>query len=143
MELNERRENTGNQGSPSREHRMSRREFTKPTKRAALARSGGKCEATGPWYGWPEGHRCNADLAYGVEFDHFDLDANSKDNSLENCAATCRKCHAFKSRTRDIPLAAKTLRQQDKHNGIRRAKRKIPSRGFGGWKDNTKYLDHL
>ena len=68
---------------------MSRREFTKPTKREALRRSGGKCEAVGTWYGLPAGQRCGRDLAYGVEFDHIDFDANSKDNSLENCAAVC------------------------------------------------------
>jgi hypothetical protein len=101
---------------------MARREFTKATKRAALARSGGLCEAVGEWYGLPAGQRCGVPLACGVEFDHIDLDANSKDNSLENCAAICRRCHGWKTRNRDIPLAAKTLRQQDKARGIRRPK---------------------
>lgn len=99
---------------------MSRNEFTKPTKRAALKRAGGRCEAVGRWYGLPSGQRCEAPLSHGVEFDHVDLDANSHDASLANCAAVCPKCHGFKTRTRDIPIAAKTLRQQDKAAGIRK-----------------------
>lgn len=91
-----------------------RAEFTKATKLQALARSGKRCEANGSWYGLPEGVRCNADLGYGVEFDHIILDANSKDNSLENCAAVCIKCHRYKTSKRDTPLAAKTVRQRNK-----------------------------
>lgn len=97
-----------------------RNEFSKPTKREALKRSGGKCEAVGEWYGLSKGQRCNAPLSYGVEFDHIDLDANSHDNSLENCAAVCPKCHDWKTRNHDTPKAAKTLRQQDKALGIRK-----------------------
>lgn len=100
-----------------------RKEFTKPIKREALKRAGGICEAVGEWYGLEPGKRCNADLAYGVQFDHIDLDANSKDNSLSNCAAVCIKCHKHKTMKHDIPLAAKTLRQQDKHLGITKPKR--------------------
>jgi len=99
---------------------MARRNFTKPTKREALKRSGLRCEGIGEWYGHPGGHRCNADLAKGVEFDHIDLDANSRDNSLTNCAAVCIPCHRFKTANVDTPKAAKTLRQQDKALGIRK-----------------------
>jgi hypothetical protein len=99
---------------------MARREFTKPTRREALKRSGLRCEGIGQWYGHPAGHRCNADLGEGVQFDHIDLDANSKDNSLENCAAVCIPCHRFKTAKIDQPKAAKTLRQQDKALGIRK-----------------------
>lgn len=102
---------------------MNRREFDKPTKRKALERSGKLCEASGPMYGLPIGQRCNAPLAYGVEFDHVILDANSKDNSLGNCAAVCVKCHRHKTTKHDTPLAAKTLRQQDKARGIRKRSR--------------------
>lgn len=105
-----------------------RKEFKKETKRAALKRSGKLCEAVGKWYGLPAGKRCNAPLSAGVQYDHIDLDANSKDNSLENCAAVCPKCHAWKTANHDTPKAAKTLRQQDKANGIRKAKQPIPSR---------------
>lgn len=95
-----------------------RRNFTRPTKREALRRSGLLCEAVGAMYGLPVGRRCNAPLSYGVEFDHMILDANSKDNSLENCAAVCVRCHKFKTAKHDTPLAAKTVRQQDKDRGI-------------------------
>ncbi len=114
---------------------MSRREFSKPTKREALRRSGGLCEATGTMYGLDAGHRCNASLGYGVEFDHVILDANSKDNSLENCAAVCVKCHKVKTRTHDIPKAAKTQRQKDKLGlGIKKPSRfpKAPA-GYNPW----------
>lgn len=107
---------------------MPRKEFTKKTKRDALKRSGMLCEAVGAWYNLPAGQRCNAPLAYGVEYDHIILDANSKDNSLENCAAVCTKCHGFKTAKIDTPTAAKTVRQQDKANGIKRATAKIPTR---------------
>ncbi len=114
---------------------MPRRNFTKPTKREALKRSGGLCEAVGTLYGLEEGKRCNAPLSYGVEFDHIDLDANSKDNSLENCAAVCPSCHKFKTAKIDVPKAAKTLRQQDKNNGIRARKgRPMAGTKASGWK---------
>ncbi len=98
----------------------NRREFTKETKRQALKRSEGKCEAVGPMYGLEPGQRCNAPLAYGVEFDHIVMDANSHDNSLENCAAACIRCNRWKTAKHDIPMAAKTVRMQDKHLGIRK-----------------------
>jgi len=109
---------------------MSRREFGKPVKRQALQRSGGKCEAIGEWYGLNPDQRCNQPLSYGVEFDHIDLDANSKDNSIANCAAICLPCHRHKTRHHDIPVAAKTLRQQDKARGITGPKRAWGSRPF-------------
>ena len=99
-----------------------RAEFSKQTKRDALTRSGKACEASGSMYGLPAGLRCGADLGYGVEFDHIILDANSKDNSLENCAAVCIKCHRYKTAKHDIPMAAKTVRQRDKASGIRKRK---------------------
>ena len=116
-----------------------RAEFDKPTKRARLKYSGYLCEADGPLYGRET--RCNANLALGVEFDHFILEANSKDNSFDNCRAVCVKCHKWKTNNHDKQLAAKTLRQQDKANGVSKPKGKIASRGFGTWESNVKYLD--
>jgi hypothetical protein len=113
---------------------MGRREFTKPTRREALKRAKGRCEAVGEWYGLEPGKRCETPLAHGVEFDHVDLDANSRDNSLENCAAVCIPCHRHKTAKHDIPLAAKTLRQQDKFNGIRRSSRPLPGSKASGWR---------
>lgn len=98
---------------------MARAEFSKPTKREAHARSGGLCEATGEWYGLEPGQRCNMPLTRGVEYDHIILDANSHDNSLENCAAVCIPCHRYKTTKHDTPLAAKTLRQSDRAIGIK------------------------
>jgi hypothetical protein len=97
-----------------------RSEFSKPTKREALKRSGGYCEAVGKAYGLPSGHRCNAPLSHGVEFDHYPVPATERDSDgLDNCVACCRACHGFKTRTLDIPIQAKTKRVSDRHNGIR------------------------
>lgn len=113
---------------------MPRNEFTKATKRAALERSRGLCEARGEWYGLKPDTRCYMELAYGVAFDHIILDANSHDNSLANCAAVCKRCHDYKTRTRDIPLAAKTVRQQDKNAGIKaKSSRALPGSRSSGW----------
>lgn len=113
---------------------MPRNEFGKATKREALKRSGGLCEGAGLLHGLPIGVRCRRDLAHGVEFDHRDLDANSKDASLNNCAALCPACHKFKTTKHDIPRAAKTLRQQDKANGIRGRGRPMPGSRNSEWK---------
>ena len=111
-----------------------RREFTKPTKREALRRSGGVCEAMGGMYGLGNYQRCLTSLAYGVEFDHIVLDANSKDNSLENCAAVCVRCHAWKTRNHDIPKAAKTVRQSDNAKGIKHTSRPMNGSRASGWR---------
>lgn len=104
-----------------------RREFATSTRKQALKRSGMICEAVGDWYGLPAGQRCTANLGSGVEYDHLVLDANSKDNSLENCRAVCPKCHAWKTANRDTPTAAKTVRQQ--FMGLKtKVKAKIPVR---------------
>ena len=111
-------------------------EFSKPVKREALKRAGNRCEAMGAMYGLPEGVRCSADLGYGVNFDHIILEANSKDNSLENCAAVCIKCHGWKTAKHDTPMAAKTVRMQDKARGIRKSStfRKPPPGSRYDWK---------
>lgn len=111
-----------------------RHEFSKPTKRAALLRSGLVCEAAGVMYGLPKRQRCATRLALGVEFDHVVLDANSKDNSLANCAAVCIKCHKWKTAKHDTPMAAKTVRQQDMALGIRRSSSPMPGSRASKWK---------
>lgn len=106
-----------------------RKEFSTKTRKQALKRSGKRCEASGPIYGLPTGMRCTEDLSLGVEYDHFILDANSKDSSLENCRAVCPKCHRFKTSNHDIPTAAKTTRQE--FMGMKtRAKVKLRSAPF-------------
>jgi hypothetical protein len=107
---------------------MSRKEFSKATKRAANERAKDRCEAVGLWYGLLPGQRCNAPLGKGRHHDHINMEANSHDNSLENCAAVCIPCHAYKTAKIDIPKAAKTLRTQDKHTGITRPKQTIQQR---------------
>lgn len=112
-----------------------RAEFSKQTKRDALRRSGGLCEALGAMYGLAAAQRCNAPLSHGVEFDHIVLDANSKDNSLENCAAVCIKCHRWKTAKHDTPMAAKTVRMGDRHNGIAtRSSNPMPGSRASKWR---------
>lgn len=112
---------------------MARNEFSKKTKREALERSQMRCEAIGAWYGLEAGLRCSLPLSYGVEFDHIILDANSHDNSLENCAAVCIKCHRYKTAKHDVPAAAKTVRMSDKAKGIKK-KSSMPGSRDSGWK---------
>ena len=107
---------------------MARLEFSSATRKQARARSGMRCEAIGAFYGLPNGQRCNADLTLaGIEYDHFILDHNSKDNSLANCRAVCPKCHRWKTSHIDVPTAAKTKRQETM-GAKPRPKQKIPSR---------------
>jgi hypothetical protein len=121
---------------------MARNEFSKATQRAAWKRSGGACEAEGALFGMGRDVRCGADMTrVGVRYDHVNPDANSKDNSLENCCACCPRCHDYKTRHRDMPLIAKTQRQQDRANGIARCPSRIMpgnrnskfKRRVGGW----------
>jgi hypothetical protein len=109
---------------------MSRKEFSNSVKRDAWNRAEGICEAQGLWYGFPDGVRCTNRLELGVEYDHHILAANSGPDgaTLENCRCVCKKCHRWKTTKRDVPLAAKTKRQQDKFRGIKRAKRAFPKR---------------
>lgn len=100
---------------------MTRREFSKQTKRDAHDRANGHCEAVGEFYGLDPGQRCNMPLTRGREYDHIILAANGGDISLSNCACVCIPCHRFKTAKHDIPVAAKTLRQQDKDRNIRPA----------------------
>lgn len=109
---------------------MPRKEFSKATRRQALLRSGMKCEASGAMYGLEPGQRCNADLSYGVEYDHIVLAANGGEADLANCAAVCIKCHRFKTAKHDVPMAAKTVRMQDKARNIKRKTQPIKSPGF-------------
>jgi 5-methylcytosine-specific restriction endonuclease McrA len=111
-----------------------RREFGAKTRKAALKRSNMRCDAVGAWYGLGAGQRCHAGLAHGVEYDHIILDANSHDNSLENCAAVCIRCHKHKTAKHDTPMAAKTVRQRDKARGIKPASKwRKPPPGYSHW----------
>ena len=110
--------------------RSRRYEFSRQTKRDALRRSGGLCEASGEVYGLAAGQRCNFSLAQGVEFDHYPAPATDPgSDTLDNCVACCPTCHAFKSRTYDTPMQAKSKRVSDRHLGIRPAP-KMRGAGF-------------
>lgn len=110
--------------------RSRRYEFSKQTKREALQRSGKLCEAIGPVYGLPPGQRCSVPLDGGVEFDHYPAPATDKgSDTIENCVATCKTCHRFKTSSYDVPMQAKGKRVSDKHLGIRRPSQ-FQSAGF-------------
>jgi 5-methylcytosine-specific restriction protein A len=97
-----------------------RREFSAPTKRAALERSEGRCEGVGVLYGLKPRLRCNAPLNRGKIFDHVTADALGGEPTLENCLVICPTCNAVKTHKGDTPRIAKMKRQRDKDNGIRR-----------------------
>jgi 5-methylcytosine-specific restriction endonuclease McrA len=113
---------------------MTRRDFSRRVKREALARSGGLCEAVGVWYGLEPNQRCRYPLNIGVQFDHVTADALGGEPTLENCAATCPRCHIIKSSNIDTPKAAKTKRQSDKHLGIRSTSRPIDGSKNSLWR---------
>lgn len=113
---------------------MSRTEFSRATRQAALRRAGLRCEASGPRYGLKEGQRCNCSLSLGVQFDHDVPDQLGGDNSLENCRAVCVQCHRIKTRG-DIRQIRKSDRQRDKHSGTMAKKGKpMPGSKSSEWK---------
>jgi 5-methylcytosine-specific restriction protein A len=93
---------------------MSRREFSRQTKRDAFLRANGSCEV------------CGARLSIGkFDYDHIIPDALGGEPTLDNCRVACKPCHSAKTGKQDIPAIAKTKRIRDRERGIRR-----PSRGF-------------
>ena len=99
---------------------MARREFPIAVRRAAVKRSGMKCEAIGADYGLARDERCYGDLGSGFDYDHIIADSIGGEPTLENCAVVCKRCHGIKTATVDTPRAAKTKRQSDKALGIRK-----------------------
>jgi 5-methylcytosine-specific restriction enzyme A len=111
---------------------MKRAEFSKVTKREALQRSGGLCEAIGTVYGLEPGRRCNAPLSYGVEFDHYPVRASDGGSGgLDNCLAVCIRCHRWKTHRHDAPDRAKEQRVADRHLGIVRPGNSFPTNRNG------------
>lgn len=89
---------------------MSRREFSKKTKREALRRADGRCEGEG----------CSAVLTLGkFAYDHIDPDGLMGEPSLENCQLLCSACHLDKTR-QDVGDIARAKRREDAHHGIKR-----------------------
>jgi 5-methylcytosine-specific restriction protein A len=110
---------------------MPRHNFSQATKKAAKARAGGYCEASGPVYGLEPGQRCNALLkGKRVEIDHYPIPATDEGSDvLSNAVTCCTDCHSFKTRTYDIPMQAKGKRLALRAEGIRPAS-SFQSRGF-------------
>lgn len=99
---------------------MRRLEFSKEVRICALRRSKGRCEAKGASYGFRRGVRCNADLGYGVEYDHFPIRAADGGlPDLDNCVAACVKCHRWKTAKIDLPQIAKSKRLFDRKWNLR------------------------
>lgn len=95
---------------------MSRREFSKPVRRAARERAAGHCEGTRP-----DGLRCNAVLQDGrYHYDHDIPDGLGGEPELWNCKVLCLVCHKEKTTTRDVPAIAKAKRVEDRFHGIRK-----------------------
>jgi 5-methylcytosine-specific restriction protein A len=82
-------------------------------------------------YGLEPGQRCNAPLSKGVDFDHYPIRAaDGGPGTLENCLAICLTCHRHKTRTFDIPNAAKGKRVSDRHTGVVSHRKSSSGRGF-------------
>lgn len=113
---------------------MSRKEFPKEVKRAALKRANGKCEAEGERYGLRSGQQCNAPLSFGFQYDHGIADSGGGEPSLENCVVCCLRCHDWKTRNVDTPRAAKIKRQRLKGKGGERRQSAMPGSRLSRWK---------
>lgn len=107
---------------------MPRHEFTAAAKREADARANGRCEATGPRYGLPEGVRCNADLAVtGRQRDHFPRgahDPHPDTRTAQNCIVCCPRCNQYAANHTDKAVEAKIKRVRQKH-GLDPVRRKL------------------
>lgn len=114
---------------------MTRHEFSRKTKDAALERAGWRCEASGPRYGLAPAERCNADLRKtGAEHDHYPLGAHAEgSNTLENDVVCCPAHNQYAANHTDKRIEAKLKRIQRKHGpkeDRRKTKKPIRSRGF-------------
>lgn len=98
---------------------MNSRHFSRSVKRAAYARSNGRCENPSCGVALPAGWG-------GINYDHIINWAISRDSSLENCRVLCVACHLKKTAGYDIPVIAKVTRIADKRIDIKRASRKLP-----------------
>lgn len=109
-----------------------RHEFSAATKKAALERAGGRCEAAGERYGLPPGTRCTALLCEtGVQHDHYPLGAHAEgSNTLENDVVCCPYHNQYAANHTDKRVEAKLKRIRIKHGPpeLRKRKRPIPSR---------------
>lgn len=95
---------------------MSRQNFPRKVKAAALKRAAGKCE------------KCSAVLkSREGEVDHILPDILGGEPVLANTQVLCRVCHAEKTAD-DIRRTRKADRARDKSSGAIRPKQKFPAR---------------
>jgi 5-methylcytosine-specific restriction endonuclease McrA len=95
---------------------VTRSEFSKSTKLAAFARSGGRCET------------CGYKIVREAEHDHIVPAAIGGSNDLENCRVLCKKCHSVKTSKVDVPQIAKSVRIYEKRAGVRKPRRPFQKR---------------
>lgn len=98
---------------------MSRREFPRKVRQAAIERAAGHCE------------RCKAVLKHGeAEIDHILPDVLGGEPVLANAMVLCKVCHKEKTAD-DIRRTRKADRQRDRFTGAMLPPRiKIKSAGF-------------
>lgn len=107
-----------------------RTEFSKATKRAIHARSGGRCEC----HRCPGLVPCGQPLSFPMFYEHIIQCEVGGDASVENGAVLNRTCWKAKTATQDLPVIAKCKRVSDRHHGIAsRPRRRMGWRKF----DNT------
>ena len=87
---------------------MTRREFPKSVKVAAIKRADGKCEAPG----------CGLPHLGRFEIDHVIADALGGEPVLSNARVLCIACHGAKTKL-DTTAAAKVKRQEAAHLGAK------------------------
>lgn len=88
-----------------------RHEFPVAVKRAALARSKGRCEAVGVRYGHKPGERCRRRVSdRRVNYEHYPRgahDPHPDTRSLGNCWAICPECNQYAANHTDKQVEQK------------------------------------
>ena len=98
--------------------------FSEGVRNAAFMRAGGQCES------------CGCKLRRGsYQFDHVVPVSIGGPSTVANCAVLCRRCHNDKTANQDTPRAAKTKRQQAKHEGtFRPTRHPVPGSRSTKWR---------
>ena len=118
---------------------MSRKEFTKATKKARYEH----CRRVD---GVPHCEYCGGTFSASnpPEYHHHKEAESGGDNSFENCRVIGAKCCHVKETGKFKTACAKADRIRDDHRGVQpRVKVKIKSRGFRQFESNVKQLEDL
>lgn len=102
-----------------------RANFTGKTKTAAHKRSAGICEC----HLIPHVFKtaCRQPLVEGrIRYEHINVDHNSKDNSLENCATLRIECWRYKTDHYDKRIISKTKKQHRGAIGAKTSRHPMP-----------------